>query len=116
MSLVGGSVAAMTVRPSVRLGMKCAEANIFKHLFCYHMKIRLIICHFIAILKDKPIDDKLMYILNYDKQNYQFCTMRSLTKKMENCWFVPPNKELMKVPKVDKLKNGYMYFTVKYSR
>ena len=85
MSLVGGSVAAMTLRPSARLGMKCAEANILKHLLCYRMKMGLILCHFIAILKDKPMDDKLMYILNDDKQNYQFCTMKSLTKKMENC-------------------------------
>ena len=32
------------------------------------------------VLRDKTIDDKLMYISNNDKQNYLFCRLQSLVE------------------------------------
>ena len=47
-----------------------------------------------GILRDKTMDDKLIYIPNYDKQ---------IT--FGHCYFVPTNQELIKVSKVLKPTN-----------
>ncbi len=38
-----------------------------------------------GILRDKTIDDKLMYsITNYDKQNYPFCVLKLSVEVLSN--------------------------------
>ena len=37
-----------------------------------------------GIYRDKTMDDKLMYIPNYDTQNYLFCTLKLVVKTFEH--------------------------------
>ena len=58
---------------------------------------------------DKTMGDKLVYIPSYNKQNYILCRLKSLVEKFGHCKFQPTNQYLIKVPKVDKLRNKRAY-------
>ena len=54
-------------------------------------------CFMPGILRDKTMKDKLMYILNYDAQNYPFCTTKLFVEFT--------NQDSIKVPKGCKPAN-----------
>ena len=53
-----------------------------------------------GVLRDKTMDDKLIYIPNYDKQYYHFCRFDYLLKRLDTSSLEPINQNLIKVPKV----------------
>ena len=48
--------------------------------------------------------NKLIYILNYDTQ-YPFCRLQVVVKRLDTQINEPTNENLLKVPKIIKLKN-----------
>ena len=54
------------------------------------------------ILRDKTMDEKLMYILNDDNQNYPFCILQLVVWLPTN---EPTNENSIQVPKVVKTTN-----------
>ena len=45
-----------------------------------------ILCNPAGILRDKTMHDKLMYIPNYDKQNYHFCRIKLMLISFETVY------------------------------
>ena len=53
-----------------------------------------------GIKSDKTLADKLMYILNYNTQNYPFCRLQLRLKSLDTQLNKPTNKNLLKVQRL----------------
>ena len=54
---------------------------------------------FSGIFMDKTMKDKLIYILNNDKQDYYFCRLKSFVEKFEHYYLWASQINSVKIPK-----------------
>ena len=61
-----------------------------------------------GIIRDKTMDDKLLWISNDDKQNYLFSRLKLVFEKFDY-WSFEPNQNSIYEPKILKRKNKIIW-------